>query len=661
LTNGNPFFIGELLAHLDEVGSIRPEAGGWISSAGLDAAGVPMGLRGVIGRRLAQLDDRCRRALDIAAVCGLSFGDRTVAGVSGDAYVHEALDDVAATGLLREQGAGRYEFAHALVRQRVLDDLSRTALARLHWSIGEQLEREGDANRVVEIAEHFACAGDIGEATTIVRTSLAAGVHALESLAFDEAVGHLRAALAHAGRSKEGEEARFRILTSLGRALNALADEDGALVVWLDAATIAEQMRDPHRVLEALVGLVHFNRFTTERHELRLLDVILELSGPDDSAARAQALAWRAARSSRATGAVVKSQVDDAVAMARRVGDLGALASTLRARQAIQAQGPDAAAVLRDAEEMLQLRDRVGDYPIDPSTRHRDMARALLRLGRRKEAEALIALDEVEAASSGVRMAQHGVLLMQSAIATAAGDFADGDRLATKAAQRSDPNVMSVAMARAAQRLAMEMELGRPQQIVSTIGSVPSGVTIPAAWQALLIGAHAELGDEAIAASLLEGFSSHLESGLSYLFGAPLAIRYIAETCRQLGDAERAARLLPHVERWSGVLLVVNTSIEGAADRSVGHLLATLGRFEAADAAYKAAAELERASKYWPLAARSDYWRARALLERNTDGDAVRAQMLLNVVCDVADRLGMQRLAAQARTLAGRPAATGPT
>jgi hypothetical protein len=58
LTNGNPFFLGAMLTHLDDVGSVRSTSGGWISAAELDAAGVPTGIRGVVGSRLAQLDER---------------------------------------------------------------------------------------------------------------------------------------------------------------------------------------------------------------------------------------------------------------------------------------------------------------------------------------------------------------------------------------------------------------------------------------------------------------------------------------------------------------------------------------------------------------------------------------------------------------------------
>jgi hypothetical protein len=107
------------------------------------------------------------------------------------------------------------------------------------------------------------------------------------------------------------------------------------------------------------------------------------------------------------------------------------------------------------------------------------------------------------------------------------------------------------------------------------------------------------------------------------------------------------------VEPWAGQLLVVTigTSIEGASDRSIGHLLATLGRLDEADAAYTAAAELERSAAVRPLAARTQYWHARMLLERRARGDHDRAFALLDDVLAVTGELGMHRLDEQAATL----------
>jgi predicted ATPase len=219
-TDGNPFFIGSLLAHLEEVAHVRDGSGTWLTSAELTATGVPSGVRAIVSSRLAVLDNAARRALDVAAVCGLGFHEPVVTAVLGGSVDDSvaALDEAIAAGLVREERAGQYIFAHALVRHSVLDDLSQTRLARLHARVGEELGRH-DPTRLGEIAEHVAAG--LADADAVVRTSLAAGDDAMRRTAFDEAAAHLRRALEAAEGLPADPNLRYRLLTSLGRALSA--------------------------------------------------------------------------------------------------------------------------------------------------------------------------------------------------------------------------------------------------------------------------------------------------------------------------------------------------------------------------------------------------------------------------------------------------------
>ena len=236
-----------------------------------------------------------RRALDAAAVAGLGFDQKIIAGVLDfDLEVTiDALDAAIAAGLVREVDTGQYIFAHALVRHTVLDDLSRTRLAHLHWRIAEQLERHHRA-RLGEIADHYVSGRRIGDDATVARTSLAAGEDALERAAFEEAAGHLRIALAALDRLPPDPDLRYQILAALGNALPALAEVDEAHRLWLQAADIARRARDPERMFAAVQGYGYGARLTTDVEQIRLLDDLLDVLGPSDSALRASALGWRA-------------------------------------------------------------------------------------------------------------------------------------------------------------------------------------------------------------------------------------------------------------------------------------------------------------------------------------------------------------------------------
>ena len=165
----------------------------------------------------------------------------------------------------------------------------------------------------------------------------------------------------------------------------------------------------------------------------------------------------------------------------------------------------------------------------------------------------------------------------------------------------------------------------------------------------MLVGALADAGNHAEASTELHKLLDDPLTGFPAQ-ASSLAIRHLTEACRLLGDSDGANALLPHVEPWAGQILVVavGTSIEGASDRSIGHLLATLGRLDDAIDAYTAAAELERSAGFPPLAARTRYWHARALLERDATGDRDTARALLDDVINVTERLGMALLARQA-------------
>src|SRR5262249_58211636 len=72
-TEGNPFFVGQVLRHLVESGAVEQREGRWVRTAIADRLGIPEGVREVITRRLAGLDDDTNAVLAVAAVIGRDF------------------------------------------------------------------------------------------------------------------------------------------------------------------------------------------------------------------------------------------------------------------------------------------------------------------------------------------------------------------------------------------------------------------------------------------------------------------------------------------------------------------------------------------------------------------------------------------------------------
>ncbi len=72
-TSGNPFFVSEVLRHLTETGVLQHRDRRWTSDMRAEDAGIPEGIREVVGRRLGRLGEDVETILRAAAVIGYEF------------------------------------------------------------------------------------------------------------------------------------------------------------------------------------------------------------------------------------------------------------------------------------------------------------------------------------------------------------------------------------------------------------------------------------------------------------------------------------------------------------------------------------------------------------------------------------------------------------
>lgn len=151
-TEGNPFFVKEMLRHVAESGTPR--------------VGLPDSVKEVIGQRLARLSVECVQVLTLSSVIGQDFDVQTLERISkldGDSVV-EALEEGVRAGILAEvpHAFERFSFSHALIRQTLAARLTRTRRGRIHARVGQALE-ELHAQRLdpvlAQIAHHYCEAG----------------------------------------------------------------------------------------------------------------------------------------------------------------------------------------------------------------------------------------------------------------------------------------------------------------------------------------------------------------------------------------------------------------------------------------------------------------------------------------------------------------------
>ncbi len=249
-TQGNPFFVEELLRQVT-AGEDFDEA----------LTQIPDSVKDLLLRRLSRLDEDATRLLTFAAVSGRAFELDVLAQVS-DApadQVAEVLEQAIGAHIVVESGSvGHYSFAHALIRETIYEQLSRTRRAQLHRMIGEAIESvsgEDAADRASALAYHFSAAGDAAKAYEYNARAAAA---ASEVYAIEPALAHYTAALDAAAQLRlapDSEPALRRLLIERGGMRFRTGDFAGSGADFEAALQSAQRAGDRELEMEALDGL----------------------------------------------------------------------------------------------------------------------------------------------------------------------------------------------------------------------------------------------------------------------------------------------------------------------------------------------------------------------------------------------------------------------
>ena len=158
-TEGNPFFIEEVLQYLEETGAIYQRDGRWMTDLNISELGIPESIKDVLDRRLLRLSEECNSVLTVASVIGTEFGLDALeraSDLSGDRLV-ELLEEAVAARVVEEvlPLVGHYRFSHGLIHQTLYEELTTTRRVRLH---GQTLQY-ADSNGVMLAYEVLGAAG----------------------------------------------------------------------------------------------------------------------------------------------------------------------------------------------------------------------------------------------------------------------------------------------------------------------------------------------------------------------------------------------------------------------------------------------------------------------------------------------------------------------
>ena len=214
-TEGNPFFIEEVVKALIEEGKLYREEGRWQRVA-MSEMRVPQSVRIVIEARLSKLPEADREILRLAAILGRRFDFETLkaAGDSSEEILVNGLERAERAQLISEvarSAGGTFSFAHALIPATLEEGLSGLRRRRLHRRVAEVMESQ-QSQDFAGLATHYSAAADDEKARQYF---LRAGDQAFAALANADAEKHYRSALELSGDASQRGEALARLAVSL--------------------------------------------------------------------------------------------------------------------------------------------------------------------------------------------------------------------------------------------------------------------------------------------------------------------------------------------------------------------------------------------------------------------------------------------------------------
>ena len=654
-TEGNPFFVAEVLRHLSESGAIKQRDGRWVLSAAVGDLGIPEGVRDVVGRRLSRLAESTTRVLATAAVVGLEFEPAVIerAGGVGEDDLLTALEEATLARLLVEVPGARYRFAHALVRATLYDELTGARRVALHRRVAEAIESlHGGAldNYLPALAHHWARASaPSADTARAVDYATRAGDRALAQLAHDEAAAYYRQALELLDVTESpAQREQIRLLIALGEAQRRAGDPAHRDTL-LRASQLAAERGDADALARAALANTRGMDASTigevDDERVAAFEAALEVAEDDDSPTRARLLATLGQELQYAGDRERRVRLaDEALAIARRSGDVATLAHVLLDRF-FTIYSPDTLEErLANTEELLPLTERLGD----PGITARALLlrfRALVESGDMEEADRHLEAVERLTEELGQPTLRWLVGLQRTARTLLAGDLEDGERRAHAGFELGQATgQLDATSFLAGQLFLVRFEQGRlgelEERLAERVAAVP-GLPAIRAYLALLL---CELDRPDEASEHYQLLAADNFTGITTDSTWMLAVSQCAAVCVSLDDRARADVLFDLLVPYASHIVFTAGGALGAVAHYLAMLATTFGDFDEAQSRFAVAATThERIGAPTWLARTRLEW-ARMFLTCRQPGDAERARELLGQALATARERGLANI-----------------
>jgi class 3 adenylate cyclase len=645
-TDGNPFFVSEVLRHLIETGTVSQDDNGRWSAQDLDQMTLPDSVREVIGGRVVRLGPDAGRVLSVASVIGRDFDLDLLAKATGatEDELLDTLDAATAVALIREvaDASGRYSFAHALIQHTLYADLGRARRAQFHRRVAEALEEllvdKPDA-RIGELARHWTNATQPVNLFKAINYSQRAGDAALRALAPADALAYFVKALdLYAQSDVDDPMLRVDLMIGLGTAERQTGDP-AFHATLIEAAHLAADLNETSRLVDACLATDRgfFSAIgAVDQQKVDILTIALERLTKDEPS-RALVLATLCAE--LAVGTSLEDRLElarEALSIADAHGDdavtvrvLNSLAFPLMVPQLCQDS------LARSARAMT-LAERVGD-PVQ-----------IMFAAHWREEAAIMAGDvaELDRAMEIVRelverlnqpVLRWTYLFTRAWRAMMAGDTDVADQFARESFQiGTDSGQPDAFVMYGGQLITIGLQRGTLGDLVEILHQMHvDAPDVGGAVSAALMLAHAEAGNlDAVRELLTEMSEKNFESPIDATWLTGMV--WCADAAIALGEPEFVEAIFDRLVPWAELWPSNGAECESPVSQYLGALATCLGRYDEAESYFASAmVECERTGTKF-FAARTNLLWGMMLGQRRLDDDLERARELLEVARELA-------------------------
>ncbi len=267
-TEGNPFFIEEMLNTFQDEGIILQKEDGWQIKEVSDIE-IPSTIMDLISLRLDRLDEEAMNVIKQASIIGHSFDFhilKSTSKIDTDDLL-EILEKLEQRKLIAvdSENDELYYFSHSMIREVIYKIQSGHRKRLSHEKIAKALEelyKDNLEDVFYQLAYHYF---NTKEHEKALDYSIKAAERANSEYALDEALGFYKWALS---AQKEMEESllnkriKLEIITNLGDICYVIGEWEKAFEYYVILEKLSDELKDEKKMAEVYrnIGIFHINK-----------------------------------------------------------------------------------------------------------------------------------------------------------------------------------------------------------------------------------------------------------------------------------------------------------------------------------------------------------------------------------------------------------------